>query len=280
MSRRTGHIPDPPDVVARRKGFHLLKAKRGIGAAPRPLSTNNRAWLDPSVGGPGVLDQSDTSSCEGHAHAAAITLEFAARGTPIPLVSPICLYTGARVISRGINADGTLPALVDEGTEPGLVVAWMQSEGACSAATWGDYPASSATINDEPTPQRLFATADFKLNGAYFLQSSGDQYILDLIDALAAKKIITTAIAASSSTFQNYSGGVLGPLDDAVDHASQIIDLLSWDGINASSAVFLGANTWSSGWGESGLYRFNADFARKYSSATAVLDLSTVGSEA
>ena len=40
MTYFRGHIPDPPDVVARRKGFHLLKAKRGIGAAPRPLSTN------------------------------------------------------------------------------------------------------------------------------------------------------------------------------------------------------------------------------------------------
>jgi Papain family cysteine protease len=286
MRFHTGHIPDPPDVVARRKGFHLLKAKRGLGTAALPLQTNNRQWLAKSAGGPGILDQHDTGSCEGHAHASGITLRFAIQQKPIPLVSPVGVYDVARMISRLPNADGSLPPLSDDGTEPGLVMQGLSEWGAVSAATWGDYPASSSTINDEPTPQEMMLAADFKLAGAYFLTASGDQYLIDLMTALAAGYPVSGAIAASGNAFQGYTGGVLGPLDDDVDHATLWVDY-SWDGSNLSSLVVIGANSWGDfQWGESdapniagGMYRANRDFLSKYRSATAVLDLTSSGSE-
>jgi len=282
----TGHIPDPPAVVARRKGFHILKAKRGLGVAPLPLKTNNRAKLLTALGGPGILNQKDTGSCVGHAIASAITLRFALMGKPIPLVSPVGVYDVARMISRSPNADGSLPPLSDDGTEPNLAYSGLAEWGACSAATWGDYPATSATINDEPTPQDMMLTADFKLSGAYFLDgTAGDQYLRDLMTALAAAYPLSYALAASNNTFQGYTGGVLGPMDDAVDHENYLIDY-EWDGSNLSSLIVYGTNSWSEGWGESdvvgiggGMYRANRQFIAKYSDSTAVVDVSAIGSE-
>jgi intein/homing endonuclease len=222
-------------------------------------------------------------NCEGHAHASGITLRFALLGTPIPIVSPVGVYDVARLISRTPNADGTVPALSDDGTEPNLVISGLSEWGACSAVTWGDYPASSATINDEPTPQDMMLAGDFKLDGAYFLTSTGDQYITDLMTALAAGYPCSDAIAASGSAFQGYTGGVLGPLDDAVDHANLIVDY-EWDGSNLSSVVAYCVNSWSASWGEAdvaglagGMYRANRDFLAKYSSSTCVLDVSAIG---
>lgn len=286
MTYFTGHIPDPPDVVARRKGFHLLKAKRGLGAAPLPLKTNNGAFLAASAGGPGILNQVDTSSCEGHAHGSGITTRFAILGKPIPLVSPKCVYDVARIVSRSPNPDGSIPPLVDEGTEPNLVLAGLGEWGAASAVSWGNYPVSSSTINLEPTPQALMLAGDFKLLGAYFLDgSAGDAYLIALMTALAAGYPVTGAIAASSSTFQGYSGGVLPALDADVDHATLWLDY-EWDGSNLSSLVVDGVNSWGEVWGApyapgvaGGMYQAGRDFLAKYASATAVLDLASTGAE-
>lgn len=276
----TGHLPDPPEVVARRAGFHLFKAKRGLGDAPPPLKSENRIHLAVANGGPGILNQADTSSCEGHAHGSGATLRSAIEGKPGPLLSPIAPYTFARMMGRQPGPDGRLPPLADEGTYPSMLLAGMAEWGLCSANDYGDYPASSLTINREPTNlAQLEKCALLKLDGAYFLKSSGDEYVKDLMIALAAGFPCTAAIAASSDAFQEYVGGVLGPLDDAVDHATLWVDY-EWDGANLSSLIVYGVNSWGEGWGEAdapgvtgGMYRANRDFVGKYSSSVAVLNL-------
>lgn len=280
MSFGKGHIPDPEAVRQRRAGFHLLKAKHMLGASPLPLATSNRQFFDPSMGGPGIQDQGSTGRCEGFAHSGAITTRFAIQRKPIARVSPTGIYTVARMISRLPNADGTLPPLTDDGTEPSLVVAGLSEWGVCSAKTWGDDPDDPSKVNDEPTPQQLEAAGEFTLLGAYFMRSSGDQFLRDLMTALAAGYPCTGAIAASSAEFEGYSGGVLGPLDDDVDHATLFLDY-SWDGANLASLVVTAANSWGIGWGEAGFYRCNADFLRKYANDCAVIDVAPIngGSE-
>ena len=276
MTYRTGRLADPADVVARRPGVHLHPAIRAMRAAPLPLATNNRVMLDPSRGGPGILDQGQTGSCEGHAHASAVTLYFACLGKAIPLVSPVGLYTGARIVSRQPDADGTLPALSDDGTEPGLIVQAMQTLGACSAATWGDYPADPVTINDEPTLAKLEAEADFTLDGAYFITSSGDQKVRDLMGCLAAGIPVTDAIPASGPEFQGYTGGVLGALSGPIDHANLIVDY-EWDGTNLSSIVLHCVNSWGM-WGEAGQYRASRPYLDQ-AEDLCVMALTATGSE-
>lgn len=283
MTFHKGYRPDPEVVRQRRPKFHLLKAARGLGAAPLPLSTNNRQYLLPSAGGPGILNQFQTSSCEGHAHASGITLRFAIELQPIPLASPICLYDGARILSRQPNPDGSLPALTDDGTEPSQILQAAQQFGVCSAVTWGNYPADPSTINNEPTPQQLAAAREFEIDGAYFLTSTGDQFCTDIMTALASGYVCSSAIAASSSSFENYTGGVLGALDSDVDHASLWVDY-EWDGANLSSLVFWGVNSWGTSWGTSGvsgiaggMYQFNREFAGAYSQDCAALSVVPLG---
>jgi len=171
----TGYRPDPPDIVIRRNGYHLFAARKGITVSPLPLSTNNRQWLLPSKGGPGILNQGQTGSCVGHALAAATTLRFALQLKPISLVSPIGWYNVARSIDRGPDVHGNLPALQDQGSEPSQAIRGAQEWGVESAATWGNYPADPKTINNEATLKQLEDAAEFTLNGAYFLNSTGNQ---------------------------------------------------------------------------------------------------------
>jgi hypothetical protein len=253
-----GHRPDPPDVAARRKGFHLLRAKRSLVSAELPLSVDLTQFVT-GPGGPGIFDQGSTGSCEGHAHAGAITTRFAALAMPIPTVSPIGIYTLARCIGRQPNADGSLPALTDDGTEPSLAIAAVQEWGVTSAATWGNFPADPSTINENPEFSELEEASDFRLLGAYFLQSAGDQKVIDIMTALAAGYPVAMALPASGAEFNDYTGGILGALDGPVDHANYLVGYeLSSPG-NYGSVVVKCVNSWGK-WGEGGMYRGNRAF--------------------
>ena len=278
MNPRGGYKPDPDIVRQRRPKFHAFKAARGLGVAPLPLKTNNRQYMIPAKGGPGILDQGQTGSCEGHAHASGFTLGAAMQGAPVALRSPIALYTLARIAGEVPNASGELPALKDEGTEPSLVLQAAQTWGVPSATDWGNYPADPATINLAPNLAELEASTAFKLSGAYFLTSQGEQFCRDVMTALDEGYVCTGAIAASSTTFNNYTGGVLGALDTDIDHATLWVDF-EWDGTNMSSLVVYGVNSWGLLWGEDdanvggGMYRCNASFLQAYSQDCAVLDV-------
>jgi hypothetical protein len=285
MTFFTGHRPDPPEVVARRPKLHLHPRIGAIRATPIPLKTNNRAKLDSSVGGPGILDQGQTSSCEGHAHASAITLYFACLGKPIPLVSPVGLYQGALLLQRQPNTDGTLPPLSDDGTEPSLIIQAMSEFGASSADTYGNYPADPSTITSEPTLAQLEAEQNFVLNGAYFMASTGDDKVRDLMACLAAGEFVTDAIPASGPEFQGYSGGVLGALSGPIDHANLIVDY-EWDGSNLSSVIVYCANSWGMQWGAAlapgisgGMYQANRAYVDQ-AADFCVMNLTATGSEA
>jgi hypothetical protein len=233
---RTGHIPDHPAVVAKRLGFHLHPEYGAMRAGALPLKTTNRArfkWL---------LNQEDTSSCEGHAHSAGISIRLDIAGTPLTeTVSPVGLYLGALVVDRQPNPDGTLPALFDVGTMPSSILTAMGVFGSCGASAWGQYPASSTSMYQSPsdpaaiqnggpliapTPEQLYGESSFRLNGAYFVKSSGLQKVLEIMAALAAGFPVSDAIPASGDGFQGYNGGILtaAALTGDIDHANLVVD--------------------------------------------------------
>jgi hypothetical protein len=299
----TGHIRDSDEVKKTRVGLHLhprIGAAFGASASVIfPLSTNNRAKLPVSQGGPGVLNQTDTSTCEGHGWATVTCLHFALKGTPIPLPSPLGFYYGALLVSNRSNPDGTIAPLYDQGTTPSAIIQAMVIWGSCPATVWGQYPANSSTLWTDPSdssspmvpvkPEQLFAESGFKLKGAYFITSAGNQKILDLITALASGEILTNAIPASGPTFQRYKGGILGAVEGPVDHCNVVLDY-AWLGTVDQLAeyiaalgtnnedvlsalnqfiVFYGVNSWGEIlWGESdvpeiqgGMYRAGRAFA-------------------
>jgi hypothetical protein len=307
--RPRGHIPDDPAVVKNRVGLHWhpkIGEWRNAAAAGLPMGSNNRAKLAASSGGPGILDQTNSSTCEGHGHASAISLDYAVAGTPIDLPSPLALYYGAQLLSGALNPNGTLPPLFDQGTTPDMILKALQVFGFSSASTWGQYPANSSTLLTNPSdpnspmvpvkPEQLHGASPLKLTGAYFITSSGNQKVLDILTVLAAGKTITDAIPASGQQFQGYSGGVLGALDGPIDHCNLIADfgwlgsadqwttyqaaLKSGDSATVSSLdqylLVYGVNSWGLQWGEGdapeitgGMYRGNRAFIDQVDSPCA-----------
>lgn len=259
-----GHRPDPAEVVARRKGFHLLSARARMSANALPLSVDLTRYVTGN-GGPGILDQGSTSSCEGHAHAGAISVRFAVLGTPIPLPSPIGIYTMARCVGGRPGA-----ALVDDGTEPSLAIAAIQEWGVASAETWGNYPADPGTINAAPSLAELEVASDFMLRGGYFLQSSGDQKVRDIMTALAAGYPVVMALPASGAGFNGYASGILGALDGPVDHANYVVGYEVKSLGDYSSVVVKCVNSWGMLWGMQGMYKGNRAFVDQLADCCAL----------
>lgn len=251
----TGHIPDPPDVVARRAGIHILEAKherlRAVRASALPLKTTNRAAITFPV-----QDQGRVGACVGFATAQWLTLTLALAGIVVSFRSPVAPYTLARMIGGmgRLRPDGTRTPITDDGTEPGLADSAVREWGIPSAEDWGNLPTDPATINDPPTEAQLEFASWEKIDGAYYLQSVGAQLLLDLMATLAAGLPVRYSVPASGPTFQNYTGGVLGAVEGPIDHETDLIDY-SWDGRDVNSVVFDGLNQWGIEWGEGGWYR-------------------------
>lgn len=262
--RACGYIPDP--VGLRRTPVRHLLAR-----APAAVSL---AFVNLAVFAPPVMDQGETGSCTGHATAAAIATARASAQAPLGWVpSPAGIYTLARCIDR----PGPSVALTDDGAQPNQVFRGI--------AEWGIRPmgarpadgrfsdADPATINAEPMLGDVEADSVDLGIGDYGIASTGAERIADLRGALAAGKPVTAAIAGGSAAFQQYAGGILGPLYAALDH---YIMLVGYDTDANGATVFHGRNSWSEGWGEEGNFRLNEGAAQELGDLIAV-DASTKG---
>jgi hypothetical protein len=255
VTYRTGHIADHPAVVARRTGLHLHPKFGAImaRASSLPMATTNRAKLSTSQGGPGILNQGQTGSCEGHAHASGATLLLANQGKSQGLISPVALYLGALLIDRTVS-DGALSTVTDAGTMPSSIISAWQTFGARLAASDPQYPANPATLYEQPSNtnsplilpslETLYADSPYRFGGAYFLTgaSTSPAYLLSALATLASGYTLTDAIPASGSEFQNYTGGVIGALSGPIDHANLLVDT-QWTGSAPDWATFCSALT-------------------------------------
>jgi len=305
-----GHIPDHPAVISKRRGLHLYSAFSAIMAlvASLPMQTTNRANLSAAKGGPGVLNQGPTGSCEGHGHASACTLRLANTGQSKGLISPVALYLGALMCDSTVQPDGTLSPVLDTGTTPSSIQTAWGTFGARLAANDTQYPANPATLYKDPSdqssvlilpaPETLYADSPYRYNGAYFIIANGTVALLQALSTLASGRTITDAIPASGAEFQSYSGGILGALSGPTDHCNHILDY-EWLGSsadwlsfvtaltqgNTSQAASLGVNlifhcvnSWGLTWGEGdavsgmtgGLYRANQDYLNQAQSLLVV----------
>jgi hypothetical protein len=310
MTFHTGHIPDHPEVVKKRTGIHLHPkfASWMAGVASLPMQTTNRAKLMPQFGGPGVLNQNDTGSCEGHGHAAGGTLLLANQGKSQGLISPAMLYLGALLCDSTLQADGTLSTITDTGTMPSSIQSAWQTFGAILAVNDPQYPAISTTMYQTPSnpnspliipgPDKLYAASPYRFQGMYFLATGGPAKTLALLVALAGGYPVSDAIPASGAQFQGYTGGVLGALSGDIDHCNLIMDY-QWTGTSTQWTQYVTAltqnnisamlplnqyllliclNSWSTSWGEAdavstatgGTYQANTDYLTQAESLCAL----------
>lgn len=244
MTFATGYVPDPEGY--KRTPFHQAKARMGVTALPLLMSMLFFA--------PAMLDQNRTSSCTGGATGAAATCDLAANDTPLGFVaSPRGIYDNGRSIDRVPDPDGSLPPLTDDGAEPNMVMRGISEWGVRpmrGPTTAGEnYDCEPSNVNDEPKLDELEEEATHVLLGEYGITSTGKQRVIDMQTALAAKKPICAAIAGGSDTFQEYMGGVLGPIGLDLDH---YIWFYGYEVLSDGSVVFFGSNQWGTSWGEQG----------------------------
>lgn len=251
MAYSLGHVPDHPAVVAARVGFHLHPEYGAIRAGSLPLFTTNRALLR------WLRNQTDVGGCEGCANSSGATLQLALDGTPIPEpISHVATYIGAKLVDLVPNLDGSLPAPVDEGTGPASIMAAWQLWGGAPESVWGQLPMSSRTMYVDPTGQRadvkpgaliapspnqLYTGRTCRLQGAYFVTTTGTALVRDVARVLASRRVLTNAICGSNAAFQGYSGGVVGLLAGPIDHAQLVVDY-SYSGSQADLDAFMGGD--------------------------------------
>lgn len=262
MSRATGLVRDHDEVVKRRVSFRAMR----LAAQPIPLSVDLTPFAPP------IADQNGFGACVGFSYSSAATCRLAAAGTPVARVSPFCVYKLARCLDRA----GASVALTDSGTTPQSAIAAFQNWGVVSDATWGQEDGS--TLNAEPTLTELEEASDFCLSGAYFIQSSGDQRVIDICTALAAGYPCGISLAASGAEFNNYGGGVLGALDGPIDHENYVVGYTLSAPNDYTSVVVKCVNSWGTGWGEVGFYRANRAFVDQCED-WSVLDVVATGTE-
>jgi hypothetical protein len=252
MNLRTGYIPDP--LTYGRTSYRA--SREGISALPSSVTLLPYA--------PHVFNQNDTGSCTGGSTGPAIYTALLARGTPLPWVpSPKGIYTLGRAIDRTPNANGSFPPLRDEGAMPNQVMRGISEWGVRRMGPFVSgyaYDCDHRNVNEEPNLLELEEDAHHVLLGQYVIRTKGAQRIVDLCSALAAKKPITVALAGGSALFQSYAGGVLPMLHAPLDH---YVWLYGYTTDAKGKRIFLGRNSWGTGWGEGGNFRLSEDAAQE-----------------
>lgn len=206
------------------------------------------------------FNQGGLGTCEGCSISGAAATRMAFLGQPLAAPpSYIGIYKNALCIGL---ADPTTSTLTDTGTTTDAAVAALQTWGLPSMSGWGDVlqdgtPDMTAFPN-RPTQTQLEAAISLTFGGAQFLTDDmgSDQVVIDILNALASGYPVCTALPASGSAFQNYTGGVLtgAQMTGPVDHANYIIACELGTPGNYSTAVFTLINSWTSaeaptGWG-------------------------------
>lgn len=265
-----GFIPDPLGMLVTPVG-HLhqrICSQVGLSVNQLPSSTNNRQYVSKGKGGPGIMDQRRTSSCTGHANLGAIETHLAIIGQPVAHHAPVCPYDWGRIIDLVPNADGSFPALTDDGAMPNQVVRGINERGVC---LYEVRPTDDATINT-PNFSEMINAEQFELSGMYKLDEISPTFLDQVAISLALGLVFPFATFVDSA-FENWnpSNGPLGMpnLSDpsggghdiyCVDYDSLVVA----NGHVTSLNVWF-ANSWNETWGVDGFGYGGPEFIRSMS---------------
>lgn len=229
---------------------HLLRATK---AAP------SKASLIDDI--PGIFDQGQTGSCTGWATCGAIATRMNVRGEPVGMPSAPLLYKLSRAIDREPNADGSLPALIDEGAMPNQVMRAVQEWGVRSLL---DAPFDPEHINDEPGFCDLEFAGDCRLAGMYRVGATGDARIQQVRTAIAMGYPVCFAIDVDDA-FEEYDGSRILTRFSGVNYGGHYLYCVGYDTTSAGKTVISGVNSWGTSWGQSGLFEGDESFVAGWS---------------
>lgn len=250
---RYGLIPDP-------KGHRVSAVRLALPDFEPPKSYDGSAFVH------AALDQIETSSCTGHATAASIFANFAAKGEPIALPSPDGIYRNGRCIDRDPLADGTLPPLEDGGAEPNQVMRGLYEYGAYACRNGEVSDVHAETINNEPSFTDELDASVLKLTGFYRSARTGDEFEKEMLRAISLGLFPPFAIEVDSA-FESYAGGKpLSAAKGATDGAHYIF-ATGYDRSHDGGLVVQFMNSWGRQYGKNGFGEGDASFIRSWSYA-------------
>lgn len=242
--RGRGHVADPA-------GHMVTSASRLLGAPkfPGPMRS---VFLETAP----IYDQGGTSSCVGYATARGVHTSL---GAGIPFPDPVELYKLARAVDR---SDMNAP-LRDEGSMPNAA---MRALGEWGASPWTASdeqklkPASSTTVNDEPTFADLEAAASFQLKGYYRIDDSATHVRMARIAQAIDAGIAVPFAVLVDQAFEDNDGLQLGAPDPAGILGGHYICAIGYETSASGLMDITFANSWSFSWGAKGFGRGGSAF--------------------
>lgn len=220
--RSLGYRPDPAD-----KRDHVF-------AAPRKASGSLPERVDHSTSVFTIFDQGATSSCVGHAWAAALALGMVLDGDPAPMLpSPLAIYYWAR--SETGDQD------LDEGTYIRSAAKAVQKFGFPPFSEW---PTEAARVN-EGVPHRVYRAAfDRRGMRGYRRILMGD--LEGIRRALWAGSPVVFGMTVGES-FLDHTGAGLIDVDSGPVAGGHAMAIVGYDGDR-----FRIQNSWGTDWGDGG----------------------------
>jgi len=204
-----------------------------------------------------ILDQGQTSSCTGHAEVGSASTFAAASGRAFPYpLSPWAAYRLGLMIDQPVDA-----TLFDQGAIPEQVTRGCQEWG---LPAFSDDPTNAATINTRPSFAELEKGLRLPITGIY--GCSGEDQIGAAIDAGYPVKFGSLVDVG----FEQWSGGdpygapnpaqILGGHAIYAVHRELVANVLN----------YWIANSWGTGYGESGFVRVSSAFIQQVTDAEVV----------
>lgn len=218
------------------------------------LHTNARTLLgsseppDQAMGlldkAPPIWDQGQYSACVGFAWARLLSTMVGQH------FSPLAVYTLARCVDR----QGTNVPLRDEGSMPHQAARAIDEWGVALGEQW---PFIGARINAEPALAELEACEPFQRFRPLRIYGTGEARSLAVRRALAAGFPVVFGIEVDQR-FEDYDGNTVLPYT-AGDIGGHYLTILGYE-TTPSGPVFTGHNSWGTGWGDGGAFRFDESF--------------------
>ena len=260
-----------------------------FGYGHRPRVTKTLAWIDrlfadtAPVGGdvdsdlrafaPGVMNQTQTGSCEAHKAACAIATVDKALGVGLGFVpSQSGLYVLARAHERAAFPNGAAEPLDDSGTDVESILWAIARYGVAPCIPIGDRLSDCdvSTVNDEPTLAQLELDAKAPLVGGYDIVGN-DADKLAAVDRALANRYPVGIDAYVDSAYEALDGsaGVVGPCDTSDKaggyHAQCILARTS----SPNGRSYLIRNSWGLSWAKAGEVWVNEAFLTSALALTA-----------
>ncbi len=227
--RPSGALPDPQ---------HHIDRSKAVGA----LLGGEDEWIDPLPEyslkdfSPPVRDQSATNACCGFEGVTSPYVTARYRGIDIPELSPLALYTMARLLERqdeGISDTGTFPALIYKA---------QRDYGLLPEESW---PFERRGINQRIPFGLLNRCGDIAVTGVWRIFSDGDERIAEMQRAIMRGYALGITLSLDRS-LNDYSGGVLGE-PKGETRGNHRVSVIGYRPGN-----FLIQNSWGKHWGEGG----------------------------